>query len=513
MKFVFLFFNKNISLIAIQNLFTLLTSLFFVYVIHKAYVSTGRFKYLSLLASIGIGAFISSSIHLVSDTSVLTESIYVNFFVLFFALFIRAIHLKTRTNWILCAISMAVVILIRPSAMFLMVIAIIILFFLIKNGYKKIMGVLFIVSFVGILFLMCVYNYFTIGSFSVSTFTEHALISFTSSFLEKDQRYPSEVNEAIETCQNRVTPAQKNIIENSWDHKKLFRVLVKHYNRTRRMIFNALGAFEKEDSYNLYMKWRPFLREIAVDAIKNRPIVYFKFVYSNALMYFFYRRGDVDFYEKLKKTYLRALNYRRNAKRFSLSKDEMGSEESGIRIYYSKEYIASLSDNFPGSFVKEYCDPTYFSKIKMKKISKKEVRIEPTFLQSVHQGFQSIHVFLFRSNFWVCWFLFTLIFSFTRLLRSHFSNKDAFILFIMTFSTLLHGILVSMSALGRMRLAYPMSFVYYLSLFLFPILLDVDSHCWSKIKETINFRFAHLKKKNKEVEESNGKKKGNNRSI
>ena len=63
MKFVFLFFNKNISLIAIQNIFSLLTSLFFVYVIHKVYVSSGRFKYLSLLASIGMGAFISSSIH------------------------------------------------------------------------------------------------------------------------------------------------------------------------------------------------------------------------------------------------------------------------------------------------------------------------------------------------------------------------------------------------------------------------------------------------------------------
>jgi hypothetical protein len=451
-----------------------------------------------------MGAFISSSIHLISDTSILTESIYVNFLVLFFAFFFLGIHLKTKRTWILCAITMAIVILIRPSAMFLIFVAIIVLLFLIMNAYKKLTVFLFAISFAAVLFLMCLYNYFTIGSFSISTFTEHALISFTSSFLEKSPGYPLEINEAIEKCQKRLTPAQKNIIENSWDHKKLFRILAKHYNRTRRIIFDSLASIEKKDSYSLYMKWRPILRELAIEAIKNRPTVYIKYLYSNGLMYFFYRRGDVDFYQQLERRYLRAFNYKKNATEFILSKDSIGSEESGIRIYYPKAYVLSLSKDFVKSFLKEYDDPELFSKVKMKRIGRKEVRIEPTFLQSVHRVFQSVHVFLFRSNFWVYFFLFTLIFSFFKLLRSRFSHKDAFILFIMTFSALLHGIVVSMSALGRMRLAYPMNFVYYLSLFLFPIIIDVDRNFYSKIKKVIHSGRALLKKKNKEVVKSNG---------
>jgi hypothetical protein len=70
----------------------------------------------------------------------------------------------------------------------------------------------------------------------------------------------------------------------------------------------------------------------------------------------------------------------------------------------------------------------------------------------------------------------------------------------MTFSALLHGVLVSMSALGRVRLAYPMNFVYYLSLFLFPIVIDVDRNFYLKIKKVVNSGLALLKKKNKEVE-------------
>jgi hypothetical protein len=166
-----------------------------------------------------------------------------------------------------------------------------------------------------------------------------------------------------------------------------------------------------------------------------------------------------------------------------------------MRLYITKEYASTLSKDFAKSLLKEYWNPEVLSKVKMKKINKKEVRLEPTFLQKVHLGFKGVHEFLFHNNSWIFIYFFTLVFSFFRLLKSRFHHKEAFILFIMTFSAFLHGIVVSMSAVAARRLAFPMNFVYYMSLFLFPILLDFDSKYWSKIKTTIYAGCALLKKK------------------
>ncbi|UCH96939.1 MAG: hypothetical protein JSV88_08835 [Candidatus Aminicenantes bacterium] len=489
-KFVFLFFNKNISLIAIQNIFSLLTSLFFIYVIHKVYGR--RFKFLPLFASIGLGAFISGSIHLISDTSFMTESLYVNFLVLFFALFILAIHAKTTITWILCSICMAAVILIRPSALFFVLVSFIIMFFLLINSYKKKAVFLFAVPFFLVLFLTSLYNYITIGSFSVSTFTENALISFTSTFLEKSQTYPPGVNEAIEKCQDRVRSSHKDVMENSWNCKKLTRVLKRYYNRSRKLIFSTLITHEKEDSFGLYMKWRPILRKIAIDAILSRPKIYIKYIYANLFTIFFHSMDDVDFYHILKRRYLKALNYKNYFTQSILDWDTLRYKAHPLQLYSKKEYGSTITRDFPRSFLKEYWDREVFSKIKIKKLRRKKALLIPTFLQRVHQGFKVVHDFIFRNNFWIFIFLFTFIFSLVRLLRSRFHHKDAFILFIMTFSALLHGVVVATASLPILRLIYPMNFVYYLSLFLLPIVIDFDSNWVLKIKAVITRFFPRL---------------------
>jgi hypothetical protein len=481
LKFVFLFFNTNIALIAIQNILSLLTSLFFIYVIHKVYA--GRFKFLPLLAAIGMGAFISGSIHLLSDTSFMTESLFVSFLVLFFSLFILAIHSKKSLYWILSSICMAGLILIRPSALFFVLVALIIIFFLFVNSYKKKAVILFVIPFILILFLTALYNYITIGSFSVSTFTENALISFTATFLEKSDEYPPEVNEAIEKCQDRINTAHKNVMENSWDPEKLSRVLKRYYNRNRKLIFSILVKYEKEDSYGLYLKWRPILKKVALDSIFSRPKIYFKYIYSNLFNIFFNSMGDADFYHMLKKRYLKALNYKNYFTKSILDWDSLRYKVHPLQLYSKKEYGGNITEAFPKSFLKEYWDREVYAKIKMKKIRRKEAVIIPTFFQRVHQVFKVVHEFLFRNILWIFIFFFTLIFSFIKLLKSRFHHKDAFILFIMTFSALLHGAVVATASLPILRLIYPMTFVYYLSLFLLPIIMDFDSKWFSKVKD------------------------------
>jgi hypothetical protein len=303
------------------------------------------------------------------------------------------------------------------------------------------------------------------------------------------------MNKAIEKCQNRVTPVQKDIIENSWNYKKLSRVLIKHYNRGRVIVFKTLGALEKGDSYSLYMKWRPILKKAAFKAIRNRPKVYIKYVYSNLMVYFFHHMGDPVFYRKLQKRYFNALRYKKRRVKFLQDREKIESRGSGFRVYYKKEYVMSLTKDFPKAFLKEYWEPGVLSKVKTKKTNKGKRLLEPTFLQRVHQVFKSVHEFLFLNNLWIYIFLFTFIYSFFILLKSRFHHKEALILFIMTLSAFLHGVVVSMSALAGKRLSYPMNFVYYLSLFLLPTIINFDASWWLKIKKVINSGFAVIKRK------------------
>ena len=212
LAFIFTFFKSNLAVIVVQNLFTLFSSLFFIFVINKIFGK--KWKYLTLLVAIGLGAFISLSIHLCLDTALATESIYINTILLFFSFLLLAIYCQNRMYWVCCGIIMAMVILIRPSGLFLVPLFLAILLFLFLNAYKKKLILLFSISFVTPLILLCIYNYFTIGSFAISTFTEHALISFTSTFLEKNPSYSPQVNRAIEKSLNRLSPHKKK------NHKK-----------------------------------------------------------------------------------------------------------------------------------------------------------------------------------------------------------------------------------------------------------------------------------------------------
>jgi 4-amino-4-deoxy-L-arabinose transferase-like glycosyltransferase len=259
LTFMFVFFKSNLAVIAVQNLFTLFSSLFFIFVINKIFGK--KWKYLALLVAIGLGAFVSLSIHLCLDTALATESIYINTILLFFSFLLLAIYYQNRMYWVCCGITMAMVILIRPSGLFLVPLFLAILLFLFLNAYKKKLILLFSISFVTPLILICIYNYFTIGSFAISTFTEHALISFTSTFLEKNPDYSPQINRAIEKSLNRLSPHKKNIIKNSWDPKPLSHILLRHYNRNRRIIFQTLKSFEDKNADNLYMKWRPVLKK------------------------------------------------------------------------------------------------------------------------------------------------------------------------------------------------------------------------------------------------------------
>lgn len=478
---VFSFFSRNMAVVIIQNILSLTVALFFVFAIYKVYAD--RSKYLPLLTAAGLAAFISSSNHLVADTTLLTESLFVNVIILFFAFLILALHYKKNVLWLLCSFSMAYTILIRPTGIFLIVIFLIVLVFQFikqktetgKNTplfralgrfIKRRDTLSFSLPFAGILLLLSLYNYFTVGYFTFSgLYSEHALISFTATFLEKKDTYEPEINKIIDEAKKMIIPRHKRVRDNSWNYIDVNRVLRRYYNRTRDLLFASLLSLEQENTYTLYLKWRPLLSDMGWTAIKKHPILYLKYVYSNLPFYFFRNMRDTDFYLKLKQRYLKVKGLKNYYYKYI-------EEATSIRRYYKKAYAETLPGDFIKSFLKEIYEPEPLATFEIESVKKKKVHIEPTVLQGIHRVYKKIHDFLFRNILWIFIFLFVLCFSFVKLVKSGFRHSGALIMFTLTLSALLHGFIICMLSFAIQRYSYTMEFAYYLSLFLFPILLD-----------------------------------------
>jgi hypothetical protein len=459
---IYTFFNHNMAVVIIQNILSLMVALFFVFVIYKVY--SDRLKYLPLLTAAGLAAFISSTNHLTADTSLLTESLFVNAIMLFFALLILTLHYKKKQLWLLCSFLAAYIFLIRPTGMFLILILLIVSVFLFSK-HRKAEILPLSLPFAGILLLLSAYNYFTAGSFTFSDlYSEHALISYTATFLEKKETYKPEINKIIDETKGMISPRHQEIIDHSWDYAKLNRVLRRYYNRGRNFIFGSLMLLEKENSHTLYLKWRPLFSDMGWTAIKKNPLLYIKYFYSNLVIYFFHNMNEPDFYQKLKQRYLQARTLSNYYKEYI-------KKGASIRRYYKKAYAETLSDDFSESFLKELREPESLPKFKTIDVEQKEVYIEPTFLQGVHRIYKKVHDLLFRNVVWIFIFIFVLCFSFFKLIKSHFRHTGSLIMFTLTLSALLHGVIICMFSFAILRYSYTMEFAYYLSLFLFPIIL------------------------------------------
>ena len=142
-----------------------------------------------------------------------------------------------------------------------------------------------------------------------------------------------------------------------------------------------------------------------------------------------------------------------------------------MRMYYKKAYAVTLPGEFVKSFLKELREPKLSANIEIGNIKKKEFRVNPTFLQGIHRVYKKLHDFLFRNIIWSFIFLFVFCFSLIRLVKSRFRHQGSLLLFTITLSALAHGFIICMASFAIMRYSYTMEFAYYLSLFLFPLIL------------------------------------------
>ncbi len=445
LTFVLLFSKNPVCISLLQSLFTLFTSIFFLRVVNKT------FKSFTFLFAISISIFISSSIYIFLETALLSESIYVNFLILSCSFLILALKENRISYLILLSFSIGVAIIIRPAGLFLVCIPALLTIYFIIQKYKFKLYVSLILPFLVVLISLCTYNYFTLKTFSLTVFGAGASLSgATILVMEPCAEYPEFVNSAIDSTLNGISEKDINYVKNGMELGKLYRV----FNDNLWNSVYLINHLMKEDLGLTYPDVQPIIKKISVDAVRNYPLVYAKFVLSNFYQFFMNIRKPFDLYTSYTNAYKGTIIERKHLK--ILEKGIWCQVSSNKKDY---ERVISFYSN-------EINSRANIENVVV--IDSNNVELKPTLLQSASQSFEKIHNLFFRNIIWLVMFGLVFSISILKLFKSKFSDVDALIYFFLGVMYISNALFVSIVQSSIERYSYTIEFVVFLSLpFLF----------------------------------------------
>ncbi len=434
-------FSKSVYTVAIiQSLFTIITSVFFIWVINKTY------KSLTLLFAICLSAYISSTYFILLEDYVLTEGIYVSMLILSSAFLILSLKKNKLYSWFLLSVSIGIIVLIRPAGLFLCSVILLILLFFLSNKYKIKYYLALVLPFISIVLILCAYNYITLNSFTISPFGGSNLMGATILFMEPSKDYPQFVNEAIVNTLDSIPRKDISYVKDSYGISKLYHT----FNNDFFMQVILTENLMKQDNSLSFVKIQPFIKEISFDAIKKHPGIYAKFVVSNFIFFFANLRTDVDYYEQLKAIYTRT----------TIDKKYISELASGRwrQVSSGKQDNSAIISFFSDEIEKQ-------KNLDYIKLNKDDiVELKSTVLMILYMIYAKINNIIFRNFLWLLLYFVILIFSFYICLKSRLKSVDAFIPFVFAMMFLSNAVLVSLVEVSLTRYSYTVEFVIFFSL-------------------------------------------------
>ncbi|MEP7146055.1 MAG: hypothetical protein ABI792_03490 [bacterium] len=433
--------SKTVYAVALaQSLFTLMSAIFFLWVINQTYRS------LTLLFAISLSAFISSTYYLILEVSLLTEGIFVSMLLISSGLLLLALKKNKNSFWIMYSASVAIVILIRPAGIFLLAILLLIFIYFLFNKYKLRFYLMLAGPFSVIIFCLCFYNYLTLGLFTISPFGEANLSGVTVLFMEPSQEYPQFVNDAIKNTLDSIARTEINYVRNSSGISQLYHTFNNNFYRQVNLTENLMLA----DTNLNFVGIQPIIRKISTDAIKNNPKIYAKFILSNFLFFFNNVKIVVNYYEQLSNILRRSYIEKKYIKELEsgrwrqISSDKLDNAE--IHLFFKKETDKQNE--------LEYVDIR----------DDGEIYLKQTFLKSLYEVYETAYNFLFRNFIWLILFSAVFVFSAYYLIKSRFRDVDAFVPFIFCVMYITKAILVSLVEVSLARYSFTVEFAVYFSL-------------------------------------------------
>lgn len=434
-------FSKTMYCVSLmQSLFTLFTSIFFLWVINKYY------KKLLLLFAISLSVYISSSFFLALEPALLTEGLFVNLLILTTAFLIMSLKENKISYWILFSSTIAVTIVVRPAGLFLVSLMILIALYFVIRKYNFKYYASLVLPFTGIIISLCAYNYVTLRSFTITPFGESNMSGVTITFMEPSPEYPEFVNDAINEVLSEIPKKDGPYVRNSFGVTKLYDVFLFNYHRVINLVDNIMA----HDSTLTYTEIQPMIRKIYVDAIKKYPGVYGKFVLVNFIQFFRNVSKTVILFDESEKSYRNIILEKRILKKL---------EEGGWQQVSSNPADYENVINFYRDEIESHSNSEYVTVLESG-----QIEIRQTFLKTVYEFYEQMYNLLFRNIFWTILFGFTFVLSTYRLVKSKFSDTDAFIFFLIGMMFLSKALMVSLVECSLERYSYTVEFAYYFSL-------------------------------------------------
>jgi len=469
LKIVYLVFSTSFAVAAAQHAITLVSRLFFIRAMARAFP---RRPFLPIAVSLGLAAHAAISLHVLSDSSYMADSLFVSVVVVTLGLLALGLEGRKKSPFVWASFSAAMAVLIRPAGFFLVPLLALALVFMIRNKFGRGPLIAAVLPCAAVFLSQMVYNASVIRSFMLSGFSEHALISLTSTFLEPDASYGPTANLAIKRCRAVFKDRDRCVLETSLDPRAINRVFRRYFDRNRSRIEAAFLAAEPREKYNLYVEWRPLWRRMSGDALRRHPGTALKYMYSNLYMVFVSNlRKNVDLYRELR---LHCLD---NRPRLEMIHEFGKPDSSFSRRFNTRAYASTLTpDGFARSMLPELYGPDGLPRVLGPVPYERRKTHAASFPERLHQRLISVHCALLRNGGWTLAFFAVWLFSFARVVRTGFRHRGAFTLFFLTSAVLLYGVLVA--ALGKpiLRYTYGLEFVYYLSPLVWPIALGREEN-------------------------------------
>jgi hypothetical protein len=457
LKIVSFLFPTNFAVTAVQHGLSFAAGILFIWVIGVVFRER---RWLATATAGAFAAFISIGWHIENDSSIMTDSLFCSLGIIFLALLILGLYRRKGLILALASAALAAAILSRPAAIALLFAFVLALIFMARNGFARRLRLSFVLPIAGILLSLMTYNALTTGSFAVSLFSEHAMISFASTFLDHHPRYGVAANEAVDRCRAALQPIDQAVLKTSWNYAELNRVNGRYYENNRMRIVEAMLAHEPPDAYDIYLKWRPLWRRMALDAIAHHPVTALKYFVSNMAAVFYANSWhQMDIYTKWRRSFGEASRWTHD---FALFGDPGCSFN---RRFNARAYSETLTPSGFSAFVMR---EDFVTSGTGRSLSDSRTRI---FLEGCHQRWLRVHTLLFRNPLWILSFLVVLVFSAVRTIKTGFRHPGAFIAFLLTASAAAYGAVIALTAFPYLRYTYSLEYIYYLSPFLWPIML------------------------------------------
>ncbi|HMS64798.1 MAG TPA: hypothetical protein PKD83_06025 [Ignavibacteria bacterium] len=451
LSLVWLFSKSFYAVSLLQSVFTLFTSLFFLRTVFRYYPSYIIYFTISLII------FISSSYFLLFETALLTEGLFVNLLLLNNAFLISALKKNTVSSWIIFSVSIAVTNLVRPAGLFLISLIVILTFYFIIKKYNYRLFAALILPATVLLLSLCLYNFVTLRSFTLTPFGEANLSGVTITFMEKSDEYPEIVNNAIDEVLKTVPKKDIPYVKNSFGVTKLYDVFLFNYDK----VIEFVAAIKRQDSNMTYTDIQPLIRKVYLDAIKNHPDIYLKFVAVNFMQFFRNIGKDLNYFDAITKSYGRIFLERKYVNRLEKGGWQQVSSDETDYLKIRDLYIEEINKNIPGDNV----TVTDTNKVVLKQ----------TYAKSFNETYEKIYNLLFRNIIWLVLFAITFLLCVYRLLKSKLSDIDALIFFFMGVMFISKALMVSLVECSLERYSYTVEFVSYFSLPFLIILLKNPS--------------------------------------